>query len=160
MSEGGARRARSIAAGVLTVVVVIGLVLADALALNQLTTQSSIDGIIQLTVVGAGMTGALGVLALVVGAGGRPWRWLAGPMAVIAVLALAGWRSDWPIGWAVVACAASAVVWAVAGARSVAASHTDPTVSRTAATVMLVQAAIYASFALLAAVEGRHVLFG
>ena len=160
MSEGGARGVRATAARVLTTLVVIGLVLADALALNQLTTQSSIDGIIQLTVVGAGMTGALGVLALVVGAGGRPWRWLAGPMAVIAVLALAGWRSDWPIGWAVVACAASAVVWAVAGARSVAASHTDPTVSRTAATVMLVQAAIYASFALLAAVEGRHVLFG
>lgn len=153
-------RLRRSAERILTVATVVALVLADTLALNQLTTQSAIDGIIQLTVVGVGMTGVVQVLALLVGPRGGPWRLLALPLAALAVLALLGWRAGWPIGWAVAACVGSAVVWAIAGTRSLALADTDPTASRATALVTIVQAGIYGAFAVVVAVDARHVLLG
>ncbi|MBU3700588.1 MAG: hypothetical protein FGM58_00890 [Acidimicrobiia bacterium] len=153
-------RLRRSAERILTVATVVALVLADTLALNQLTTQSAIDGIIQLTVVGVGVTGVVQVLALLVGPRGGPWRLLALPLAALAVLALLGWRAGWPIGWAVAACVGSAVVWAIAGTRSLALADTDPTASRATALVTIVQAGIYGAFAVVVAVDARHVLLG
>lgn len=153
-------RIRRPAERILTRATIVTLVLADTLALNQLTTQSALDGMIQLTVVGVGGAGVVQVLALLVGPRGGPWRRLALPVLALAALALIGWRSEWPIGWAVVACAGSAVVWAIAGTRSLALSETDPAASRTTALVTIVQAGIYGAFAVVVAVDARHVLFG
>jgi len=153
-------RLRHSAERVLTVATIVVLVLADTLALNQLTTQSAIDGIIQLTVVGVGVTGVVQVLALVVGPGGGPWRRLTLPIAALAALALIGWRADGPIAWAVAACAGSAAVWAIAGTRSLALADTDPTASRAPALITIVQAGIFGAFAVVVAVDARHVLFG
>ena len=145
---------------VLTVAVVVGLVLADTLALNQLATQSAIDGIIQLTVVGVGLTGAVQVLALAVGPRGGPWRLLGGPVGLLAVAALAGWRADWPIGWAVLASAGSAAVWAIAGSRALAVTDAEPSALRATALVTILQAGIFGAFAVVVAIDARHVLFG
>jgi drug/metabolite transporter (DMT)-like permease len=153
-------RIRRSAERILTVTTVVVLVLADTLALNQLTTQSAIDGIIQLTVVGVGVTGVVQVLALLIGPRGGPWRWLGLPIAALAALALFGWRAEWPIGWAVLACAGSAAVWAIAGTRSLALADTDPTASRASALVTIVQAGIYGAFAVVVAIDARHVLLG
>lgn len=155
-----AARTRRATEATLRVVVVVVLVLADTLALNQLATQSAIDGIIQLTVVGVGMTGALQVLSLALGPRGGPWRGLSAPLGLLSVLALIGWRAEWPIGWAIAACAGSAVVWAVAGTRSSALTDRDPTASRATALVTIVQAGIFGAFAVVVAVDARHVLFG
>lgn len=154
------RRVRHAAERILTVATVVVLVLGDTLALNQLTTQSAIDGIIQLTVVGIGFTGVVQVLAVLVGPRGGPWRLLALPIAALAALALFGWRAEWPIGWAIVACVGSAVVWAVAGTRALALADANPTASRATALVTIVQAGIYGAFAVVVAVDARHVLFG
>lgn len=153
-------RLRHSAERVLTVATIVVLVLADTLALNQLTTQSAIDGIIQLTVVGVGVTGVVQVLALVVGPAGGPWRRLTLPIAGLAALALVWWRTDGPIGWAVAACAGSAAVWAIAGTRSLALADTDPTASRAPALITIVQAGIFGAFAVVVAVDARHVLLG
>lgn len=153
-------RIRRAAARILTVATIVMLVLADTLALNQLTTQSAIDGIIQLTVVGVGMTGIVQVLALLVGPRGGPWRLLGVPVTALAALALVGWRGEWPIGWAVVACVGSAAVWAVAGTRTLALADTEPGASRAPALVTIVQAGIYGAFAVVVAIDARHVLLG
>lgn len=145
---------------VLQAAVLVALVLADVLAFNQLTTQSAIDGIIQLSVVGVGAGGVLLAAALLVLPLPAVERTLAPLVALLAVSTLAGWRGGWPIGWAVLACAISGIVWILLGSRWSARARLVTGRSRTPATIAVLQGVISLWFAMLVAIDARHILFG
>lgn len=156
----GTGRVRRTIGRTLAVVVLALAVLADTLAFNQLATQSAIDGMIQLSVLGVGATGALLALTLLFLPDPRGERALVPVSAALAVVSFIGWRAQWPIGWAVLGCAASAAVWLVLGLRSTAWARVGPVDPRFVAVATTTQGLIFLWFAALVAIDARQVLFG
>lgn len=140
--------------------VVAIVVLADVLAFNQLATQSPIDGLLQLTVIGVGLAGSIeAVRRLVFGPAGLE-RLLGAPLAALGVAATIGWRAQWPVGAGVLACALAAIVVAVIGVRALAVTARSADTSQFVAILTVAQAMILVWFALLAGADARGVLFG
>lgn len=156
----GRSRPASILDRVLRPIVYGLVVLADVLAFNQLATQSPTDGIMQLTVVGVGFAGALEAVRRLASAHSTADRLLGLPFGGLALLAIVGWRAQWPVGAGVVICGLAAVVVAVLGVRAMAATSRDPEASQFLAILTVAQALILAWFAVLAGVDARAVLFG
>ena len=144
----------------LTVVVLVGIALADVLAFNQLATQSPIDGILQLTVVGIGFAGAVEAIRRLAFGAGLVDRLLAVPVASLSIAALLGWRANWPTGADVVLCSLAAVLLVIVGLRSLARVETHPTATQVPGVLAVAQALVLGWFAVLAGLSSRAALFG
>ena len=151
-------RVRAIIMRLLASITFLVLVLADALAFNQLATQSPTDGIIQLSVVGVGFGGMLTALTMLVAARPRVLLALAPIVGAVAALTLIGWRAQWPIGTAVVACGISAITWGVVASVGRGPDGRPP--SRFVTSVAIAQAVIALWFAVLVGIDAHAVLFG
>ena len=153
MTSGHRRESADAALGIVIMVVAV---LADVLAFNQFATQSAIDAIVQLSFVGVGIGGALEALRRLVLGPTVVDRLLGVPLAVASVVALAGWRAQWPIGWSVLCCLVAGIVVMAIGARRMARSERTSAV----AVLTLTQAMVLLWFAAVVAVDARGVLFG
>lgn len=150
------------AGSLLLILAFSALLLGDVLAFNQLATQSPTDAIVQVLVFSIGAAGVIECVRRLVAPTASGTRRSAAIPGLLGVIAIAIWRAQLPVGFAVIVTLAAAVAWGATAFRLLggATADRDTQAEQLFGLFSFAQTIVLLSIAVLTAIEAGPSLFG